>query len=100
MQSALASFVEMEHPDKLVILGDMLELGADGPAEHQKIIDFVNENKLKALTVGPIFQDINANSYRTVEELKELLAKDRIKDKLILLKGSRGIALERLMDCL
>jgi UDP-N-acetylmuramoyl-tripeptide--D-alanyl-D-alanine ligase len=99
MQSALSSFVEMEHPDKLAILGDMLELGADGPAEHQKILDFVRENKLKLLTVGPIFQDINANGYGTVEELNELLAKDRIKDKLILLKGSRGIALEKLMDC-
>lgn len=100
MQSALASFVEMEHPDKLVILGDMLELGADGPAEHQKIIDFVRENNLKILTVGQIFQDINANGYANVEDLKELLAIDQIQDKLILLKGSRGIALEKLMDCL
>lgn len=100
MQSALASFVEMEHPEKLVILGDMLELGADGPAEHQKIIDFVRENNLKILTVGQIFQDINANGYANVEDLKELLAIDRIQDKLILLKGSRGIALEKLMDCL
>jgi UDP-N-acetylmuramoyl-tripeptide--D-alanyl-D-alanine ligase len=100
MQSALASFLEMEHPDKLVILGDMLELGADGPAEHQKIIDFVHENKLKTLTVGPIFQDIHKNAFADVEDLKELLAIDQVKEKLILLKGSRGIALERLMDCL
>jgi UDP-N-acetylmuramoyl-tripeptide--D-alanyl-D-alanine ligase len=99
MQSALSSFVEMEHPDKLAILGDMLELGADGPAEHQKILDFVRENKLKLLTVGPIFQDIHMNGYADVEALKELLAKDQLKDKLILLKGSRGIALEKLMDC-
>jgi UDP-N-acetylmuramoyl-tripeptide--D-alanyl-D-alanine ligase len=100
MQSALASFVEMEHPDKLVILGDMLELGAEGPAEHQKIIDFVREHKLKLLTVGQIFREIDANGYAHVEDLKELLAKDQIQDKLILLKGSRGIALEKLMDCL
>lgn len=100
MQSALASFVEMEHPNKLVILGDMLELGADGPAEHQKIIDFVRENNLKTMTVGPIFRDINGHGYTNVEDLKEQLAKEQIKDKLILLKGSRGIALEKLMDCL
>ena len=100
MQSALSSFVEMEHPDKLVILGDMLELGAEGPAEHQKILDFVREYKLKILTVGSIFQDINANGYAHVEDLKEQLARDQIKNKLILLKGSRGIALERLIDCL
>ena len=100
MQSALASFVEMEHPDKLVILGDMLELGAEGPAEHQKILDFVREHKLKLLIVGQIFREIDANGYAHVEDLKELLAKDQIQDKLILLKGSRGIALEKLMDCL
>ena len=78
----------------------MLELGAEGPSEHQKILDFVREHKLKLLTVGPIFKDINANGYANVENLKELLAKDLIQDKLILLKGSRGIALEKLMDCL
>jgi UDP-N-acetylmuramyl pentapeptide synthase len=39
------------------------------------------------------------NGYADVEALKELLAKDQLKDKLILLKGSRGIALEKLMDC-
>lgn len=100
MQSALSSFVEMEHPDKIAILGDMLELGAEGPAEHQKILDFIREHKLKTLTVGPIFQEINANGYANVADLKEQLAQDQIKDKLILLKGSRGIALERLMDCL
>ena len=100
MQSALNSFVEMEHPDKLVILGDMLELGAEGPAEHQKILDFVREHKLKLLTVGQIFREIDANGYAHVEDLKEQLAKDQIQDKLILLKGSRGIALEKLMDCL
>jgi UDP-N-acetylmuramoyl-tripeptide--D-alanyl-D-alanine ligase len=100
MHSALASFVEMEHPDKLVILGDMLELGTDGPAEHQKTLDFISHQKLKYITVGPIFQNLNREGYLNVDILKQFLGQVPIKDKLILLKGSRGIALEKLIDCL
>ncbi len=100
VQSALASFHEIAHPNKLVILGDMLELGADGPEEHQKILDFLAMNHISYLTVGSIYKELNSNGYSNVTELKEILKANQIKDQLILLKGSRGIALEQLLDCL
>jgi UDP-N-acetylmuramoyl-tripeptide--D-alanyl-D-alanine ligase len=100
MQSALSSFHEITHTNKLVILGDMLELGTEGPEEHQKILDFLADHHISYLTVGPIFKALNAAGYANVTELKEILRGQQIKDKLILLKGSRGLALEQLLDCL
>lgn len=100
MQSALSSFLEMEHPNKLAIVGDMLELGSEGPAEHQKVLDFLEANALDFISVGNIFQGLNNNGYADVQSLKHELSKRKLQNKLILLKGSRGLALEQLMDCL
>ncbi|MFM7005851.1 MAG: UDP-N-acetylmuramoyl-tripeptide--D-alanyl-D-alanine ligase [Flavobacteriales bacterium] len=100
MMSALTSFVDMVHAHKIAILGDMLELGADGPAEHQKILDFLVENKLNFITVGPIFKQLHPEGFENTAALKITLEKAPLKNKLLLLKGSRGIALEQLMEVL
>jgi UDP-N-acetylmuramoyl-tripeptide--D-alanyl-D-alanine ligase len=97
MQSALSSFLEIKHPHKVAILGDMLELGAEGPIEHQKILDYLTTHDLNFITVGEIFQRINKDGYNDVAALAEVLEKQKIRDQLILLKGSRGIALEQLL---
>lgn len=100
MLSALSSFIEIEHPLKMVILGDMLELGVEGPAEHQKILDFLHAHELAYFTVGPIFKQLNAAGFENAANLREKIAQENITGHLILLKGSRGIALEQLIDCL
>jgi UDP-N-acetylmuramoyl-tripeptide--D-alanyl-D-alanine ligase len=102
MFSAIKSFSQIDHPKKLAILGDMRELGADEIIEHQKIIDQLSQNKIDAIFVGSVFHDLtkNANSYKTADELKMALAESPIQDALILLKGSRGIQLEKLLDLL
>jgi len=102
MFSAIKSFSQIDHPKKLAILGDMRELGADEIIEHQKIIDQLSENKIDAIFVGSVFHDLtkNANSYKTADELKMALAESPIQDAIILLKGSRGIQLEKLLDIL
>jgi UDP-N-acetylmuramoyl-tripeptide--D-alanyl-D-alanine ligase len=100
MLSALSSFIEIDHPQKLVILGDMLELGADGPSEHQKILDFLHAHELAYFTVGPIFKNLNADGFDNAAMLREKLGEQDLNACLILLKGSRGIALEQLIDCL
>jgi UDP-N-acetylmuramoyl-tripeptide--D-alanyl-D-alanine ligase len=95
MQSALFSFVEMQHPNKLAILGDMLELGVEGLSEHQKVLDFLIANGIQFITVGKIFKELNQDGFMDVAALCEALQMRDIKDHLILLKGSRGIALEQ-----
>lgn len=98
MHSALSSFLEMQQTQKLVIIGDMLELGPEGPLEHQKILDYLRAHQLEFLTVGPIFKGLNTNGFENVGELKTFLTKHPIDQKLILLKGSRGLALEQLIE--
>lgn len=100
MLSALSSFIEIEHPQKLVILGDMLELGVEGHSEHQKILDFLHAHELAYLTVGPIFKNLNADGFENAADLRVNIALQNLSGHLILLKGSRGIALEQLIDCL
>ena len=98
MASALSSFVEMQHAQKLVIIGDMLELGAEGPQEHQKILDFVADHQLKAYTVGPLFKSLNPTGFQNTTELSAYLELHPIQGHLVLLKGSRGIALETILE--
>lgn len=100
MLSALNSFVEIAHDSKMVILGDMLELGNEGPLEHQKVLDFLLENNIQFLTVGPIFRQLNSEGFENTAQLKSAIENKPLQNKLILLKGSRGIALEQLIDCL
>jgi UDP-N-acetylmuramoyl-tripeptide--D-alanyl-D-alanine ligase len=100
MKSALESFVEIRQDLKIAILGDMLELGAEGISEHQGILTFCQENNLRYITVGPIFKSLNAEGYSTTQELIERWSNMSLENNMILLKGSRGIALEKLLPLL
>lgn len=103
MNAALQNFRKLDIPNKAVILGDMRELGADAAIEHQAIVDlvqdsdikdafFIGENFSKTDTLLPRFEDLNA----FLEYLKE----NPLTDKNILIKGSRGIQLEKCVDLL
>ena len=99
MLLALESFHAFQHQKKIAILGDMLELGRDGEQEHQKILDYCRDNKIKLITVGPIFKKLNINeAYESVEQVSSELIS--MKAAVILLKGSRGIELEKLITFL
>lgn len=86
---------------KTIIIGDMLELGSQGPSAHQDIIFLAQELKFDdIITVGKIFKNINHSlkSFENTDELIIYLKENPIKTKNILLKGSRGIALEKALD--
>ena len=56
MQASISNFHNMEIDNKMLILGDMRELGKDGPKEHQKIVDFLTECGFKdVMLVGEQF---------------------------------------------
>ena len=88
---------------KTVIIGDMLELGEESVTEHQKIWELAQSLNLdEIITVGSIFKQINPSekSFKNTDELIEYLKQNPIKNKNILLKGSRGIALEKVIEFL
>lgn len=105
MTASIKSFLNNVGGEKHLILGDMLELGAYSEAEHKKIIELI-PLEIEACTylVGEQFENAAQNSevktFTTVEELKAFLRKKPIKKGNILIKGSRGIQLEKILDVL
>jgi len=81
-------------------LGDMLELGTDSITEHLKIVEYCEDNELQFFTVGKLFKEINENGFETIKELESYLVDNSISNKSILLKGSRGISLEKIIPML
>jgi UDP-N-acetylmuramoyl-tripeptide--D-alanyl-D-alanine ligase len=100
MAAALRNFAAMasERP-KLAILGDMRELGAESPAEHAAIVNLVRELGLDAHYVGPEFQRTTpAQAFPDAAALLTLLKQEPLTGHLVLVKGSRGIRLETVVE--
>ncbi len=103
MRAALDSFKSIEGNLKIAFLGDMFELGTTAAAEHQQIADLAAEMDFyKVFLVGKNFGKSNTKLDRFVsfESLSEYLKKHPLKKSTLLIKGSRGMALERVLDLL
>ena len=102
MQAAIENFHNMQANTKMLVLGDMLELGEESITEHQAIINLLNEKKFDDyLLVGPIFSSLQKEkSFLTSKQAQEFLQANQTKNKTILIKGSRGIALEEVVKAL
>jgi UDP-N-acetylmuramoyl-tripeptide--D-alanyl-D-alanine ligase len=98
---ALENFASIKAESKVVILGDMFELGEDSFTEHQAIIDLATSfNFDKNLFVGENFNLGNTNElqFKSYQDLEEYLKKNPLENQSILIKGSRGMRLERILD--
>lgn len=103
MMAALQNFRNMEVPHKMLILGDMRELGAESAAEHQKIADYLKECAFeKVWLVGDQFAaaEHSFQTYPNVQEVIKDLEADKPKGYTILIKGSNGIKLSSVVDYL
>lgn len=103
MMAALQNFRNMEVSHKMLILGDMRELGAESAAEHQKITDYIKECDFeKVWLVGEQFAAAK-HSFKTfthVQEVIKALEADKPKGYTILIKGSNGIKLSSTVELL
>lgn len=103
MQLALENFAKVQADTKLAVLGHMLELGEDAPAEHQALIDQLRTLNLRAILVGEYFENCHREGFQWCNDtnaLLELLKQIPIKNATILLKGSRMVALEKAKELL
>lgn len=103
MMAALTNFQNMDAAHKMVILGDMRELGAESVAEHQKIVDYIKECHFeKVVLVGEQFAASlhGYQSYPDVQELIRHLQTDKLQNCMILIKGSNGIRLSTVVEYL
>ncbi|GGC12495.1 UDP-N-acetylmuramoyl-tripeptide--D-alanyl-D-alanine ligase [Parapedobacter defluvii] len=104
MAAALENLRMLKGDKKVVILGDMFELGEDSYEEHGKIAaQACSVDASRIILVGKAFyqhRHTGAEFYATTEEAAEALRRHPIQGALILLKASRGMAFEKLVDIL
>lgn len=104
MEAAIANLSKMNYPKKVVILGDMYELEEETEAEHRKLGSILSERGItNAYLCGPLSAAAQrtfpaGKFFATREDLIDELRKHPITDALILVKASRGMALEKIVD--
>jgi UDP-N-acetylmuramoyl-tripeptide--D-alanyl-D-alanine ligase len=104
MEVAINNFAKLDVANKLLILGDMLELGDNALAEHQRIKDIVKSLDLwktgKVILIGEMFNQLIENGFTCFvsrNEAEKYLKNLHIESYTVLVKGSRGIGLETLL---
>lgn len=107
VRAAIKSFIaDTSHSNKVLILGDMLELGSFAAKEHQDIVDLLAAHTtMRVYLVGENFNNAknfasHITIYKTRGEIEKVLREEPLNASYILLKGSRGIALENLVKYL
>ncbi len=103
MEASIRNFAAMPGENKVMILGDMYELGKYEEAEHQAIANYCRSLDLpKVILVGPAFgrTESNYEKHESTETLTERLTKIPLINQFVFIKGSRGMKLESLLDWL
>lgn len=106
MKVALEHFSQQKHPNKIALLGDMFELGSEAKIEHQNIADLACKLHIdKVFLLGAnFFQttciDPKVTCYQSFETFKATFNAQILDEALVIIKGSRGMALERVLDLL
>jgi len=106
MQAALTNFFQLEEENKIAILGGMFELGEESFEEHKKIVKLCKQqDTITFYFVGKEFvsqqiEQFNLNFFNSFEDFKLKFELEKTTHAFILIKGSRGMRLERTLDCL
>ena len=104
MEAAINNLAGMEAKRKVVILGDMYELEGETASEHRRIGSLLQERKIKeAYLCGPMMKEAQktfpfGKFFPSKEELILELKNAPIRNALILIKGSRGMAMEKVVE--
>ncbi|MBR1960340.1 MAG: UDP-N-acetylmuramoyl-tripeptide--D-alanyl-D-alanine ligase, partial [Bacteroidales bacterium] len=106
MEAALKNFASLQAESKAALLGDMLELGEDSLAEHIRIVSMALESGIGTVCfVGGEFRQAleqlhnpSALSFLTSAELAEWLSANPISESSVLIKGSRGTRMEKVIE--
>ena len=104
VEKAIHNLSNINHQKKMMILGDMFELGQEADKEHINVINLcLNSGIKEVFFVGEIFNRLNQTAYKTYKNtnaLTEYLQEHQVEDTFILIKGSRGMKLEQVVDYL
>ncbi|SHG15521.1 UDP-N-acetylmuramoyl-tripeptide--D-alanyl-D-alanine ligase [Arenibacter palladensis] len=103
MKAALENFQQLKADYKIAFLGDMFELGKTAENEHQEISNIATNMQFdQVFLIGENFFKTKSDlsKFKSFDHLRETLNNKTLKNATILIKGSRGMALERILDLL
>ena len=103
MKLAIENFAQMKGKKKILFLGDMKELGAESKAEHQTIVNLLNQyNWKEVILVGKNFGEIQSTytHFENSKQAADWFKEEEVKDALILVKGSRSMEMEKVVQSL
>jgi UDP-N-acetylmuramoyl-tripeptide--D-alanyl-D-alanine ligase len=103
MKSAIESFSMIKNSKKTMILGDMFELGNQSSLEHKIILDLIVMLNINSVLIGKHFYEYaskfsNLNFFPSKVEFESSFKIEEYENQLVLVKGSRGVGLEKLLD--
>jgi UDP-N-acetylmuramoyl-tripeptide--D-alanyl-D-alanine ligase len=101
MKLAVENFAKMNGENKVLVLGSMAELGAQSRTEHELLIDLIKKHRwTDVILVGKEFANIK-HSFRqfdNAEEVKKWMQDQHFKNTLVLVKGSRSMQMEKVVE--
>ena len=101
---AITNFIQLKREGKIMVLGDMFELGKDSINEHKNVVEsLLDQEDIMCFFVGKDFysnkkQSENFHFYNTFDDFVNDFKQHHFQNKIILIKGSRGMALERTLE--
>ncbi|NMH29667.1 UDP-N-acetylmuramoyl-tripeptide--D-alanyl-D-alanine ligase [Flavobacterium silvaticum] len=105
MDVAISNFVQLSSSEpKVMFLGDMFELGNESDAEHLNLVQRLADiSNVEVHLIGPYFyahknQSVSIHFHNSLASFLETISFLELHGKNILIKGSRGMALERILD--
>lgn len=104
MKVAIENFILLDKKNKIVFLGDMFELGEESLLEHKGVVDLLmNQNDISCYFVGKDFYQNKANQsnfffFENFDVFSDSIKNKKFENNMILIKGSRGMALERTLE--
>lgn len=103
MKAALDNFVNYPFSPKALIIGEMRELGDIAQAEHQQLVDFIGASSYTTVyLVGRYFKEVTTDFpvYEDVDALIQELTIHTLSGHCVLIKGSNGVRLDKVVGCL
>ncbi|HKO78675.1 MAG TPA: UDP-N-acetylmuramoyl-tripeptide--D-alanyl-D-alanine ligase, partial [Flavobacterium sp.] len=104
MKVAIENFILLGKENKIVFLGDMFELGDESLLEHKGVVDLLmNQNDIVCYFIGKDFYQNKINQsnfffFENFDSFSDSIKSRKFENNMILIKGSRGMALERTLE--
>ena len=101
MKAAIENFANIQGTEKILILGAMAELGYESLKEHEEIINLLKGYKWSdVVLVGGDFAKLTSpyKTYNSTKEAADWLTKQNIKGHSLLIKGSRSMKMETVLE--